>query len=472
MLRKKTVIVGSGVSALMLARMIRTYKTPETEIIIVEREAKVGGQFGSVDYGQHGYFDYGMHIYYECGIREIDELFTSLLPESEWNILTHNLKDVAGIYFNGKLQTNTPYPDLRSWPEEKWKTLVGSLFQHIKTFKKDTPVPDANAYQILTQHFGRDVTDEVFVPILQKLYLNHPSNLDEIATKLTAINRVALFDEATMLDLMKADAIRARVCYPNQFTLPAYRTIDQRGFYPKSYGMVKVLDRFKATLENENVTFLTSASITSLAIEHNHINAINFNGANGLSVINDIDKVYWTAGLPPLALALKLDLSGMKNDKREPAFYVNFLFDKMPAMERLYYFYCFDADFRTFRVTNYTNYCPQATDGRGFPLGVEVWPQTGDSINEEDVINQTINELKKFGVIDEHFELQFAKVERVHGGGFPLPTLNNIANMNVIRSLIEKKQIYNLIPIGVLAEKNVFFIKDVMLDAFEKIKTK
>ena len=128
----KTVIVGSGVSALMLARMIRKYKNKNTEIIIIEREERIGGQFGSVNYGEHGYFDYGMHIYYECCIPEIDELFTSLLHDNDWNILIGNLKDAAEIYVNSKLQTLCPYVDLRKFPENKLRAYIADLFFTIR----------------------------------------------------------------------------------------------------------------------------------------------------------------------------------------------------------------------------------------------------------------------------------------------------------------------------------------------------
>src|SRR5258708_35305854 len=116
MAKSNILIVGSGVSALMLARMIRRYKNPDALITIIEREEKIGGQFGSVDYGTHGVFDYGMHIYYESCVPEIDSLFTSILPEEEGNILVGNSKDAAGLLFNGRPQTITSNADILMVP--------------------------------------------------------------------------------------------------------------------------------------------------------------------------------------------------------------------------------------------------------------------------------------------------------------------------------------------------------------------
>ncbi|SRR5258706_9337228 len=469
MAKSNILIVGSGVSALMLARMIRRYKNPDALITIIEREDKIGGQFGSVDYGTHGVFDYGMHIYYESCVPEIDSLFTSILPEEEWNILVGNYKDAAGLFFNGRLQTDTPYVDMRKIPEKVLGQYISDLFFNIIYNHRAELPATANAYDILSTHFGKKITDEIFVPILQKLYLNHPSQLDEIATRLTTINRVAIFENDLMLDLMKSSEIRKRICYPDQYSLPSYRENDQRGFYPKKYGMHHVLTRFKKLLEEEGVRFMTSSQIDEMELSNNAVKKIKVKSPQGDTDFDSIDQIYWTAGLPPLALALKINLSGLKNDRREPAIYVNMLLDKEPTMDLLYYFYCFDQGFRTFRVTNYTNYCPAAADGRGFPICVELWPEKGDSTDEAEVIERATSELKTFGVIDDDFRILFAKTEKVHGGGFPLPTITNIGNMNFIREAIREKNIHNIVSVGVLSEKNIFFIKDVLIDCYEKV---
>jgi hypothetical protein len=186
--------------------------------------------------------------------------------------------------------------------------------------------------------------------------------------------------------------------------------------------------------------------------------------------INAIDEIYWTAGLPSLASALKINLSDLKDDKRTTeAVYVNFLFDKTPNMDKLYYFYCFDKGYRSFRVTNYTNYCPAAADNRGYPVCVEIWAQEADSKDEDDLIALAKKELKSFGVIDDNVAILFSKAEKLLGGGFPLPSINNISNMKLISERIKQCEIKNIIPTGVLSEKNVFFIKDVLTDAYHKV---
>ncbi len=466
---KKTVIVGSGLSALLMARMIKLYRNPEADIVIVEKEPNIGGQFGSFNYGKYGYFDMGMHIYYESSIPEIDELITKIMPDEEWNILENNYKDIAGLFFNGKLQEGTAYVDLRNFPEEKWKKFVAEIFHAIRSNKDKKLHSGTNAYESLTNHFGQSVVDEVFVPILEKFYLTHPRNLDNVATHLTTVNRVALFEPEIMNDLMKSDEIRARICYPEQMSLPPYRNNPQRGFYPKKYGMILVLEKLKSLLISEGVQFLTSSVVSEAEVKDNEVTAVTITTNNNNSQIFPVREIFWSAGLPSLASSLKVDCSDLVYDKKQTeGLYVNFFFDKLPQMGKLYYFYSFDKGFRTYRVTNYTNYCPAAAE-HGYPLCVEFWALPGDAKDEDSILAMAKGELKSYGVIDDTYKVTFSKVEKPAGGGFPLPSVRNISNMLTIKQRIEERGFKNVIPTGVLSDKNVFFIKDVLIDTYKKV---
>lgn len=465
----KIIIVGSGLSGLIIAKTIKKFVNKNAEIHILEREKSIGGQFSSINYGEKGYFDFGMHIYYDSCVPEIDDMVFSLLPKEEWHVMENNEKDIAGLFVNGKLQTDTPYIDLRKMPEAKRKEYLGSLFQNIARDKSKDP--SVSAYDTLCTHFGKTITDEVFVPVFEKLYGNHLSNLDDMVLSLTTVNRIAIFEEELMLDLMKSSEIRSRICHPNQFNLPPYRTNGQRALYPKKYGMYRVQEKFKAELEKDGVKFYTSAQITELKQSNNSVSEIKVKTPEGDLSFTDIEKIYWSAGIVPLASGLGIDMSDLKYDSRPPASFVNLLFNKPLNMDRLYYFYCFDKGFRSFRITNYYNYCKDALSERGCPACVEFWPEAGDaSLTPEQITEIVLKELKTFGVIDDTFKLNFSKVER--GGGFPLPSLKNINNMSQVRDRIKEKGIKNIVPVGVLAEKNVFFIKDVLTDAYNKVLNK
>lgn len=469
---KKTIIVGSGFSALMMARMIRQYRDPAAEIVIVEKEARVGGQYGSIDYGEWGHFDVGMHIIYETCIPEIDNLFEDLLPEEDWIILEDNYKDIAGIYVNGRLQTDTPYVDLRNIEPARWDKFMSEIFRSIRDNKSKSLSGTPSAYDLLKHHFGELITDEIFVPILEKLYYTHPRNLAEIATKFTTINRLALLEADIMKDLMQSAEIRARICYPDQMTLPPYRANTQKGFYPRKYGMFRVMDRFKEVLEADGVRFCMSSAIGNFKYDGGKLTHVDITGKDNATETLEVKELFWTAGLPGLAKALSIDLKGLPFDKKKTNdVYINLLFNKEPMMDKLYYFYPFDKGFRSFRITNYASYCPAAAGDRGFPVCVEFWAREEDPADQEGLIRMAVDELKAFGVIDDSYVLRFGKVEGSMSG-FPLPSVTNINSMISINDKVKATGISNIKATGVLTGRQVFFIKDVLIDTYQKVIAK
>lgn len=465
-MKSNIVITGSGLSSLIIAKLLLK-RFHKANIYLIERENVIGGQFGSVNYGGNQIFDYGMHIYYESCISEIDELFCEALSMNEWNVLEGNLKDVAGLFYNNKLQTLTPYIDLRNFSEEMKKEYLYEIFKNIENTKGKNEPENTNAFEIMKHRFGEKISKEIFSPIFSKLYRTSIEKLDGIATRLTTINRLAFFSEELMLDLNKSDLIRERICFPNQYTMPAYRSSNQRGFYPKKFGMFSVLEKLKSELENKGVKFYLSTSVSDIELKEDLVHSIHL--TNGI-IIENIESLLWTAGLPTLSSLLKIDVSDLNYDKQKnKAFYVNLTFDKNPEMDKLYYFYCFDEGFKTFRVTNYYNYCNDAASRGGFPICVEIWNNENDSDDLDLIINNTLDELKRFGIIDSEYKVLFSKAAPVLGAGFPLPSSTNVNFMNSIRDRIFEANISNLIPLGVYSSPNVFFIKDVLTDSLNKL---
>lgn len=469
--QKTYVIVGGGIAGLMIARMIRAHRDPGADIVVVERESHFGGQYSCVDYGaEGGCFDHGMHVYYDACIPEVDDLFTSLLPDSDWHFYEQNLKDAAGIFFNGRLQTGTPWVDLRSWPEDKLRSALADILLAVR----DAPAagaPADDAYAWLLRHYGRTLADEVYTPILQKLYFHHPSQLSPQVIKLSAMNRAVLFDEPVMLDLMRSEGLRARLGYPDQYTLPPYRSRNQRAIYPRRYGFHHVMDRLRDVVAGEGTRLLASSMVDGLAVHDARVDSLRIRRQDGsIETIADVAALYWTSGLPPLAKALGVDFSDLAVDGRPAGWYVHFLLDRPPAMDRLYYFYSFEPGTRTFRITNYSAYCPAAASERGWPLCMEFWSNPGDSADMSVVIEAATRELQQYGVIDSPQRIRFRNAVRVGAGaGVPLPTAKNARSLATLRTRIRALGLRNAHAAGVLAEPDVFFVPEVLSDAWHKV---
>ena len=458
----------------MIARMVRSCLKQDNPILIIEQESAIGGQFRSFDYGKNRIFDYGMHIYYESCIPEIDRLFTGILPDDQWNILEGNRKDIAGLFVNNRLQLDTPYVDLRKAEDDLRKRCISEMFLHIeKNLNHENLLEEKfehTAYGATLRQFGEYITEQVFVPIFQKLYEAHPSSLDPLANHLTTINRIALFEPDMALELMRSDLFRSRICYPDQLNLPALRDNSQRGFYPKTFGMARVIDRFRSILETEKCQFCTSAQVASIVQDEGKISSIQVQQSEQIVETIEVDRLYWTAGIPHLAKLLGISLQDLKYDpNNKDIYYVNMLLGTPPRMGELYYFYCFDPGFRTFRVTNFANYCPAAASVEGFPVCMEMWMRNDDPKESEKIIGLAQRELIHFGVLPEKDRVVFAKAEKVAAGGFPLPSINNVRFLEAARDRIQEKAISNLEMFGVYSARNTFFIKDILSDAYKKL---
>lgn len=472
--KKPIVIIGGGLSALMIAKMIRFIMKDESQIIFVEQESENGGQFRSFDYGHNRIFDYGMHVYYESCIPEIDRLFTGIFPDEQWNILEGNKKDVAGLFINNRLQIDTPYVDLRKYDSSFRQKCTSEIFLHIEKILDHKFVPDKRfqhtAYGKTLGQFGEYVTQHVFVPIFEKLYQKHPLHLDVLANHLTTINRVALFEPDMAIELLHSEVFRARICYPDQLNLPILRDNTQRGFYPKKFGMARVIEKLRINLEMANCQFRTSSRVTSLTNREGKVKSITIQKKDQHLENLEVDRLYWTAGIPHLANLLEIDMQDLPYDKNnKDIFYVNLILENPPQMGELYYFYCFDPGFRTFRITNYVNYCPTAASSKGFPICIEMWMQKNDRKELDQVIDRAQSELIQFGVLTHKEEVSFAKAEKVASGGFPLPSVNNVQFLETTRNRIREKDISNLEMFGVYSSKDTFFVKDILTDAYNKL---
>ena len=471
MTQKRFVIVGGGIAGLMIARIIRAHRDDRAEIFIIERESHFGGQYSCVDYGADGgRFDHGMHVYYDSCIPEVDKLFTSILPDTEWNVYEQNLKDAAGIFVNGKLQTHTPWVDLRNWPDDQVRAALADLMLAVRDQNLISGSPE-DAYSWLIRHYGRILTEHVYVPILQKLYFHHASELSSQVIKISALNRVVMFSEPVMLDLMKSERLRARLGYPDQYTLPPYRSNNQRALYPKQYGFYRAMDRLREVVEEEGARLMPNSTVDNLTMHGDRIDSLRVRSKSGETTeIEGVTELYWTSGLPPLAKSLSVDFADLSVDVRPAGWYVHCLLDKPPAMDRLYYFYSFEPGTRTFRVTNYSAYCPAAATERGYPLCVEFWANPGDSIEVSEVTERATSELVSFGVISGRENIRYCNAVRVGvGGGVPMPTLKNARALAILRARIRELGLANLRPAGVMAEPDVFFVPEVLTDAWHKV---
>lgn len=465
MSRGPVVIIGGGLAALMTAHFLRL-RGVRGEIVIVERAREVGGLLRAVDGGEWGLFDQGMHTFTSALIPELDEIVFGMLPKDDWVWLRDETRDISGVVFEGRLQKESHYPDLRLLPSPLRERAVADFFLTLDP--KASSIPPRNMEEYATRRFGPVVAREVISPILEKLYGRKAALIDPVVALLLPLDRVTLFDEPTFQALMGNDLLRARIAYPEQRRLPLQYASGRYSVYPRAFGAYRLVDAVVEKLRESGVTILTGTEISRVDLGDSLISGITLRSASGEETIAEPAEVYWTAGVTALAKTLGLPSGSAGFEAPKMAAVMNLLIDHKPHLDDLYYFWCFDRNYRSFRVSNFANYSPGAPRRGGYPVAVEFFLDPSDPRDEGALVDLTLRELRAFGAIDERTRV-LHHVGHALPVGFPILSLENRRVLEATRREILEKDLKNLAITGIQSEWGVVFQPDVLAHAWRTV---
>jgi protoporphyrinogen oxidase len=365
------VILGGGFTGLFSALLL-VEKYKQKNVVIIESSNQIGGAYNSCFLEKNRYFDFGPHLVYESENDEINQLIISLMNDDQWLFLEKNEKDIPGLYYNGALQEHSHYIDIRTLDNTLYHECIADLFINLD-HKSNEKSKDHSAEEYFINKFGKIITNTAIKKIIKKLWGKDLNSIDWFVAKLVSMDRVVAFSEETMLDLMKAEKIRERIAYPNQYTFPSEkRSSKQRALYPKEFGFFRIIDALKKRLEEQGVKIYMSTSIESLNVIDNKIKSISFlkNNTTEIDSIDDIRHIHSTIDLVHITKYLNIKYEKPKLDEHRKVAYVFLSLKSRPEMGKLYYFYVFDEKFKTFRVTSYANYCNDAAKNGEYPVCV------------------------------------------------------------------------------------------------------
>lgn len=456
------VVVGAGMTGLLTAALLKR-RQPDRHVMVVEKAARTGGIYASFDYGSAGSFDHGMHILYDTGIEELDAVIRGVLPEAQWHKLEGNRKDIAGIFWNGVLQQHSPYLDLRSLSAQEREQCLADLREAAK--RPSTNFKSAHDY--FNAHFGNRTAVHLH-PVIEKLYDAPSTAVSWLAARQPAMNRVLLLDAAAMPPVLADEALRARIGYPDQLAMPALRPFEQIGWYPRRMGMGRVVAALESQLRAMGVEFRLEASVLGMTCNAGRVQNLTLCDQAGERTIEALHQLYWSAGWHPLARLLGLD-AAFSSAAFPAAWYVHLRVKTPPDMGELYHFYVFEPGLRTFRVTNYVNYCPQAVTADGYPLCVEYWPDK-DAARAGDPIALAMSELRRMGVVRHGEEPNFSAVQIVPNYHRQF-LAHHVQAIEDVRTAVAERGLANLSVLGMLASGGELLLYEVMRDAYQKLKS-
>ena len=226
------VIIGGGILS----------KEENINIHIVEKNDVLGGLYNNFDYFEFGKFDCGAHNLLETGIKELDALLINLLSLEKWNItsaVNEQNRTLTGIFYRGELHSSTSCINLREDPNQE------KYFQDLKEVNlRESHYTDYNASSVeeySSSIFGKSITDDIISQVVKNIFGLESSQLNKMAIDLLGISRVCLFDSVEMSKIVDKKIIR-RLGYPEQREIPKKILSSRKAYYPKEFGMYRIID--------------------------------------------------------------------------------------------------------------------------------------------------------------------------------------------------------------------------------------
>lgn len=455
----KNVVVGSGISGLFACLYL--VNKGIRNILIIEQSKQTGGALKSYDYGEYGKFDQGMHNILLPGITGLDELLLPFVTTQEWNPLSGNNRDLCGVYWNDKLQTESPYPQIFRLPDSVVAQGLRDFFSAVASGVGEV----SSAAEYFDLRFGKTFAEKIFYPIVEKIHKKPANELHYSAASIVPLNRISLDNNKFSEVVLQNNSLRSVIAWPDQRSLPLNFSSGRNAYYPRKYGMYHLIDEIVEYLKKNGCEIITSSKVLSMSAEQGRISEVTIE-KDGERQNVSTENVIWSAGQIPLLKSLNISLS-LPFERAQKTYVANLILKTPPRMGDLYYAFIYDQQYKSFRITNYKTFSPECDRAGGVPVSVEILSDS--ELTSDGIIKLAMEELTSMGLTN-HDELIWAKGEHITEGGFPLPSNVNVNSIGKIRDLIDNAGFTNLLNIGIQSTKDTFFQTDVLVDSFHKLE--
>ena len=452
----KILIIGGGIAGLMAAAGAKK-ANPDANVKIIEHSSRLGGLLAGIEYPEQGlYYDLGTHIFQETGISDYDTFILNALPEEDRLLFPLGRGDLSGSVFNGRLQKNVHFPDLRQHGDGD--RLIGGIKSHIselKEVKKNSRC--TKLFDEAAMIFGREYANEVICPILAHVFQLPAERLSAFSLWLPGVTRVVIDDYPKWLRSATDNVYRSVSAVPDQRMLPNHLRHTRRSFYSKRSGSKGVIDGIALALTKLGVEIILKANVAQIDLQNNTI---------GYKILDkdietaEYDQLILAVGAIGAAHLLKLDVSGFRFDKPMPHWLLNLQLKGLCSSD-LCYIYGLDKGCEWYRVTNYKAFSGDQLDRR---LTVEIIGR--ETVDIKRLPMSIVEQLTTLGLI-ESSAVDF--VNMVHlPSGFPSPTQTNILALQELGSKVSKLLPSNAALCGIGSSGGLFFQNEVAPDAYQK----
>ena len=383
------IIIGAGLPSLFLSKYITT--TMKKSVAVIDSAANVGGLYYPLEYNKL-YYDDAMHVIYTTGVREIDEIIENFAFKYDWIKLSNFSKDLAGSSYNSSINEFSPYIDLRnSLSSELINTIKAEISQRNYI---SSPFVQGSVSEGIYFHFGKSLGDIVHSIISEKFGVNFMSSASD-ALRFNDLRRVLVENYTAESYLELSEPERAVFGFPEQLKLPLKLINNQVGFYPNDFTWKSSLENIKKDLIESGVSFILKSEIRS----------IKQNGSCfHIDIKHDAEMKRISTGFAVSTIGTGIaryfnDLdTGINNERPISSnrtivkyYKVNNPDNKFNKYKNYYYF-DYNKNITTYRVTFYRNYSSWLDKMNINILSQEIWNNSDiqDSIKIDDNLTEDL----------------------------------------------------------------------------------
>ena len=441
---KTAIVVGGGIGGILSALLLR--RRFDT-VLLVERAPRLGGLLQTAREADGLAFDFGTHFAATTGCTDLDDLLFDFVNAEDWYEFDY-LK--AGNYFAGALNECGAFIDARRLPHDIY---LAGLEQLLLAMPGNAPPADLQRQ--LTDTYGGVYTEQIFTPVLKKLFGTGPEHLATDAHLLFGMKRLMVLSAEAGRELKHSPRYDDRIAYHS----PTEGVNGARVFYPRRGGIGRWVDGLTDKLHAAGVEILTGRAVQHIDHVDGKVDAVTLDDGR----YAHCDRLVWT--VPPflLAKAARIDAPMCPPKIRHTSLF-HFVFDR-PFNTDLHYLYVYDPVYSTFRITLYPNVAGERHEGSsGYHCTAEI---LSDGSEPLDVLaRRARQDLYDMGLVAKDSVCREVAREALPAG-FPVLSSEFVGASRAQASFLAD-QFDNLHLLG-KASGTSFFMNDVLREAYDTL---
>lgn len=326
MTKKKILVVGGGITGIVLSKFLSLKKN---EITILESSDRLGGFLKSTKANENS-FDLGPHYIRETGEKKIDKILFKKIKKDWINI--NFLK--SGNFFKKKIIEHNQFINIKELTE--YKKSLAELQKNNYEAKKFK-----NEYDRCINTFGKIITKKVIEPIMFKYTGLKLSKLTQGLSTKFGLGRVIINNKKLTFKLKKQKKFDDCIAYETH----KEGVSAEKNYYPKN----GCIDQFIKYFLKKKVRIILNNTIKKFKIQKKFITEIVLSSGK----IIKADKIFWTI---PRERFLKIIYKHNIYNRKKKIFwkFINLISDKKLKSD-CYYINIHDPRTNIYRITLYRN---------------------------------------------------------------------------------------------------------------------